>query len=176
MLSEALWQIQNVNGVNPTDFLNNAVSNVICSLTFGHRFEYNDPEFVDMVQRIKKIIGGSAPQIMRVLFHRFPNLFLSSLFTKQREKFQGLKDFIDRQVQAHEDTFDAGDIRDIIDVFLAENRRLEKLSDKEVYFRRGDIWTFVFDLFIAGTETTASALTWFFLIMADHRDIQAEVQ
>lgn len=33
----------------------------------------------------------------------------------------------------------------------------------------------VWDLFIAGTETTASALAWFFLFMAAHPDIQEQV-
>ena len=31
---------------NPKELLCNAVSNVICSIVFGHRFEYKDPEFL----------------------------------------------------------------------------------------------------------------------------------
>ena len=34
---------------NPHLILNNAVSNVICHLVFGHRFEYGDEKFVKLM-------------------------------------------------------------------------------------------------------------------------------
>ena len=34
---------------SPVDLLNKAVSNVIASLTFGCRFEYNDPRIVKLL-------------------------------------------------------------------------------------------------------------------------------
>jgi len=32
-----------------------AVSNVICSVVFGNRFEYGDPEFLELLQMINEV-------------------------------------------------------------------------------------------------------------------------
>jgi len=34
--------------------ISNAVSNVICSVVFGHRFLYNDPWFTEMLEILRK--------------------------------------------------------------------------------------------------------------------------
>lgn len=41
--------------------VNRAVSNIICSLVYGYRFEYGDPEFTSLVDRTNKFleVGGS---------------------------------------------------------------------------------------------------------------------
>ncbi|XP_077408816.1 uncharacterized protein LOC144039382 isoform X1 [Vanacampus margaritifer] len=46
--------------------LNYAVSNIICSLVFGSRFQYDDPAFTGMVQRTSRniqIVGGPSLQV-----------------------------------------------------------------------------------------------------------------
>lgn len=37
---------------NPHLIMNNAVSNIICSLIFGHRFEYDDEKFLTLIKMI----------------------------------------------------------------------------------------------------------------------------
>ncbi len=39
---------------NPQILLNNAVSNVICVLVFGHRFEYSDNDFQSLLKNINE--------------------------------------------------------------------------------------------------------------------------
>lgn len=39
---------------NPHLIVNNAVSNIICSLVFGHRFEYSDEKFVKLMKLFDK--------------------------------------------------------------------------------------------------------------------------
>ena len=34
--------------------MNNAVSNIICSLVFGHRFEYSDEKFLTLMKLLDK--------------------------------------------------------------------------------------------------------------------------
>ncbi|KAG7232516.1 hypothetical protein INR49_008777 [Caranx melampygus] len=38
-----------------------AVSNIICSLVYGSRFDYDDPEFTSMVDRTNNMVNLSAP-------------------------------------------------------------------------------------------------------------------
>lgn len=46
--------------------LNNAVSNVICSILFGERFEYDDPVFLTLLKLINqntKLLGSPMVQV-----------------------------------------------------------------------------------------------------------------
>lgn len=36
--------------------LNNAISNIICSVVFGHRFEYGDEKFRELISWFRKLI------------------------------------------------------------------------------------------------------------------------
>lgn len=136
----------------------------------------SDPDFIIQVENIKKIMaGGNIPRVLRIVAQRFPVIFRSPLSKNAKIRFQSLRDFIIQQVDEHDRTFQGDDIRDIVDSFLAECRRLQEKGEQECYIRKEDIWMSVWDLFIAGTETTASALAWFFLFMAAHPDIQEQV-
>lgn len=49
--------------VDPAFFLSRAVSNVICSLVFGQRFDYEDKNFLHMLQIISRLLRFfSSPQ------------------------------------------------------------------------------------------------------------------
>ena len=91
-----------------------------------------------------------------------------------------VQDFINKEVKEHSDTFDSTDIRDIIDMYLTEAQRLEEEKAKEggtkPYITKSEIWMCVFDLFLAGTETTSSSLLWFILLMACKPDVQEKVR
>ncbi|XP_031607454.2 cytochrome P450 2K4-like isoform X3 [Oreochromis aureus] len=48
--------------------INCAVSNITCSIVYGSRFEYNDPEFTSMIDRVNrnaKILGSPSIQVCR---------------------------------------------------------------------------------------------------------------
>ncbi|XP_071496077.1 cytochrome P450 2A6-like [Diadema antillarum] len=179
MLLDVLADRQDNSGINPADYLNNAVSNVICSITFGERFECDDPAFLEIVARVKMLFGEGNAAPVRLLVQKFPGLMRFNWPRKKKmikENIVGLKDFIVSMVEKHDESFDENDIRDIIDMYLAENRRLEADNDVvEPYLGKGNIWMCVFDLFLGGTETTSTALIWFFLIMASRPEIQMKV-
>lgn len=51
---------------DPQILLNNAVSNVICVLVFGNRFEYSDNEFHSLLKKISEAVyleGGIFAQV-----------------------------------------------------------------------------------------------------------------
>lgn len=92
------------------------------------------------------------------------------------------QNFITKEVIEHIDSYHSSDIRDIIDMYLTEAERLEEEKEKanedrtKPYLNKDDIWMCVFDLFLAGTETTSTALLWFLLVMAAKPDIQEKVK
>jgi len=55
-----------------TNPMNYAVSNIICSMVYGSRFEYDDPQFkslVDRMTRNTKLMGSPSIQVRQSLFH-----------------------------------------------------------------------------------------------------------
>lgn len=49
--------------------MNCAVSNIICSIIYGSRFEYNDPEFTSLVDRTNKniqLVGSPSIQVLNL--------------------------------------------------------------------------------------------------------------
>ncbi|ROK28169.1 Cytochrome P450 2M1 [Anabarilius grahami] len=42
---------------SPADMLSNAVANVICSIVFGHRFEFEDPQFKFLLQTVNSVFS-----------------------------------------------------------------------------------------------------------------------
>jgi len=44
------------NPFNPHLKINNAVSNVICSITFGNRFEYHDEDFQNLLRLMDETV------------------------------------------------------------------------------------------------------------------------
>ena len=59
--------------------MNRAVSNIICSIVYGSRFEYDDPEFTSLVERTNRNIQLLGSPSIQVLFHMFIKLRLADV-------------------------------------------------------------------------------------------------
>ncbi|KAL1023334.1 hypothetical protein UPYG_G00039370 [Umbra pygmaea] len=155
--------------------INNAVSNVICCLVFGDRFEYTDDQFQTLLKTITEIIyleGGfwagmynMMPWLMRWIPgpHR-------RIFSGWRKVFH----FINLRIQAHMKDNDPTSPRDFIDCFLNEIKKWE--HDRKAGFSLENLSACTADLFVAGSETTSTTLYWALLFMINYPEIQAKVQ
>jgi cytochrome P450 len=88
-----------------------------------------------------------------------------------------MKNLMEQKVEEHESTIDYNEPRDFIDKVLIE---IHSSTDPQSSFygeqgRIGLVNTLL-DLFIAGSETTSTTLTWAVLYMAREQEIQAKVQ
>ena len=162
----------NSHPFNPTHLLCNAVSNVICSVVFGKRYEYDDAEFKRLLYLVENKIA-SPIEMLAIL--AFPFLLKVPYFPKNnltctaelRLKFRNI-------VAEHLKSFDANNMRDFVDAYIKEmNERTEQrqkthLSDLELL-------AVLDDLFLAGTETTSTTLRWAILYMIAFPDVQRKV-
>ena len=56
---------------NPHAIINNAVSNLICSLVFGHRFDYKNERFTKLMEKFDRsfeIEGSIWAQVVKSLY------------------------------------------------------------------------------------------------------------
>eukprot|EP00062_Callorhinchus_milii_P023834 gi/632983099/ref/XP_007908479.1/ PREDICTED: cytochrome P450 2C31-like [Callorhinchus milii] len=159
---------------NPDIEITNAVSNVICSIVFGERFHYTDPNFIQMTELFDKSLKFQAGIWFQVAM-ALP--FLSSfpgphqkMFRVQAEIEAIIQDFIKK----HRESLDLQKPRDFIDAYLLEMKKEQESPNS--CLTEGNLVYNVFDLFVAGTETTATTLRWAILYMMTYPDIQEKCQ
>uniref|UniRef100_A0A672Z3Q6 Uncharacterized protein n=1 Tax=Sphaeramia orbicularis TaxID=375764 RepID=A0A672Z3Q6_9TELE len=155
----------------PHLIINNAVSNIICSLVFGHRFEYDDEKFKGMIEMCEKV----EPFLLQ-LYNSFPHLMrrLPGPHKTLQNIWEDVKKFIREELQDHKQNWDPSDQRDYIDCYLNEIQMTKGQTDST--FDDANLVACVLDLFVAGTETTSTTLRWAFLYMAKYPEIQEKVQ
>ncbi|XP_071482215.1 cytochrome P450 2J2-like [Diadema antillarum] len=142
-----------------------AVSNIICAITFGHRFEYSDPLFQKLTQYLNDITAEEG-----TLIRYFPTFIRNG----RRNKMVRVREFLDKAVKEHKKNFDPNDIRDVIDMYINQVHELEKAGQRsELSLEKAT--TIAFDFFIGGTETTSTTMTWVILFMAAYPEIQEKV-
>ncbi|KAM9305175.1 cytochrome P450 2K4-like [Gastrophryne carolinensis] len=153
--------------------MNAAVSNVICSIIFGKRFEYDDPVFkklIFMLNENTRLLG--TPKL--VVFNYFPRIL--GLFGVQKKVMQNvynLCDFISKRINYQKQEFDTNNISGYIDAYILKQK--QESNKAETYFHDENLIFSVLDLFAAGTETTSTTLRWGILLMMKFQEIQKKV-
>ncbi|XP_043115538.1 cytochrome P450 2G1-like [Puntigrus tetrazona] len=161
--------------VDPVFFTSRAVSNVICSLVFGQRFDYEDKDFLGLLQIISRLLRFiSSPQGQ--LYNVFPKLMqlLPGRHHAMLKEVEDIKAFISKKIKEHEKTLDFDDPKDFIDCFLLKLRQDKHNPDTE--FHKDNLLGTVLNLFVAGTETTSTTLRYALMLLIKHPHIQEQMQ
>ncbi|XP_062994276.1 cytochrome P450 2J2-like isoform X1 [Elgaria multicarinata webbii] len=153
--------------------INNAVSNIICSITFGDRFEYHDSHFQKLLHLLDETIQLQA-SIWSQLYEAFPALMKRLPGPHQTiiKNWRQFKSFVRDIIEKHKEDRNPLEPRDFIDAYLNEMAKEDVASS----FHDESLLHSTMDLFFAGTETTSTTLRWALLYMAIHPEIQARVQ
>uniref|UniRef100_A0A665UG03 Uncharacterized protein n=1 Tax=Echeneis naucrates TaxID=173247 RepID=A0A665UG03_ECHNA len=140
--------------------MNHAVSNIICSMVYGSRFEYDDPEFISLVERTNtgtQLLGSPSIQHFFQLYNGNKR--------KNRELIGRLRETLNSEM-----------CRGFVDAFLVRKQQLEKSEGPNNHFHNDNLLMTVIQLFGAGTDTTSTTLRWGLLFMAKYPKIQDQVQ
>uniref|UniRef100_A0A0L8HI14 Cytochrome P450 n=1 Tax=Octopus bimaculoides TaxID=37653 RepID=A0A0L8HI14_OCTBM len=141
---------------------------IIYNLMFGERIKFGEPEYEEIIEHFQllfKHISIFAPENFFPLFRFFRwNSPVEKVIKKQAK----IRSYIRKKIAEHKETFNPENIRDFIDFYLLS---LEKEPNSET-LTEASLFQTVVDIFLAGTDTTATHLTWAFLYMAKYTDIQ----
>ncbi|XP_033625410.1 cytochrome P450 2J6-like [Asterias rubens] len=163
------------NPFNPAHLLGNAVSNVICSVTLGKRFDYADPKFQQLLKSITRIFemceGGDVYTYLPIMEY----LSFTSTFKDIESSTRSIIEFLRESVENHQSNLDVDNPKDFIDVFLREIHDNETKNIKS-YITKNNMLLTCFDLFTAGTETSSTTLRWALLYMVAYPKVQAKIQ
>nr|XP_035967602.1 cytochrome P450 2C21 isoform X1 [Halichoerus grypus] len=173
-LVEALRKT-NASPCDPAFLLGCAPCNVICSIIFQNRFEYDDKTFLTLIECFQENLLISSTSWIQ-LYNAFPLLihYLPGshhvLFKNIAKQFK----FIMEKIQEHQESLDFNNPRDFIDYFLI---KIEKEKhNKQTEFTMDNLIITVWDMLGAGTETTSTTLRYGFLVLLKYPEITAKVQ
>nr|XP_023421124.1 cytochrome P450 2D16-like isoform X2 [Cavia porcellus] len=159
----------------PNILLKKATCNVIASLIYACRFEYDDP----MVIRLAELLDDGITQAASVLSQIVNSIPLllripwvaAKVLPAQKSIFA-----LNNELLAEHNTGWAPDQppRDLTDAFLTEMHKAQ--GNSESSFNDQNLRLVVYDLLTAGLMTSSITLSWALLLMILHPDVQRRVQ
>uniref|UniRef100_A0A8C8S9Z2 unspecific monooxygenase n=1 Tax=Pelusios castaneus TaxID=367368 RepID=A0A8C8S9Z2_9SAUR len=158
---------------DPTLILTHAVSNIICSIVFGSRFDYEDRKFVTLIGLVQES-GKLQSSRWTDLYNFFPTLMYylpgphQGIF-KNAKKF---RKFVLERVKLHKESIDPNCPRDFIDAFLI---KMEEQKNSQSAFNAENMMECTIQVFIAGTGTVSTTLEFGLLILLKYPEIEEKV-
>ena len=173
-------EVNQMEHLNLHNKLNLPILNALWNITVGERFEYNNPRLLDLTSRLSKAIKlfSDPSQFLLTAYPWISKLCPSLLgLDYVKSTIADIIDLVCEKIHIHEETLDVHSPRDFIDMMLIEIRN-SKDTSSSFYDQLGmdNLKGTLFDLFLAGSETTSTTLTWAFLYMVRHPEVQQKVQ
>ncbi|XP_077396349.1 cytochrome P450 2F3-like [Festucalex cinctus] len=160
---------------DPSFLLSCTVSNVICCLVFGQRFDSEDADFLRLLGIISEMIRFVASPLGQ-MYNIFP--WLTERLPGWHQKVFGhmevVRSFIEEKIQQHQDSLEPSAPRDYIDCFL--NRIQQEKHNESTEFFYENLVATVMNLFLAGTETTSSTIRYALSVLIKHPGVQEKMQ
>ena len=112
---------------DPSDLCSISICNVMCAIVFGKRYDYQDQDLLQLVNRFHEIfrLGGGVSVINVFPFLRYiPGDPLGS----QRMKYlmEEIHSFVSALVQSHANSLDKDHPRDYIDIIISKSNLVQK--------------------------------------------------
>ncbi|KAM5165045.1 cytochrome P450 2K4-like [Mantella aurantiaca] len=152
---------------------NFAIGNIIISIIFGHRFDYQHPillRLIGLISENMRLVGS--PSI--AMYNFFPlYYYLCGAHNKVMQNIEDIHNFLKTEFVEHLKGLDRDDQRGFIDAFLVKQE--EEKSDPKTYFHEMNLLSTVTSLFMAGTETTSSTIRFAVSYMIKYPEIQKRV-
>ncbi|KAK3753365.1 hypothetical protein RRG08_005954 [Elysia crispata] len=154
------------------------LSNVICSIIVGKRFEYDDPYFLQFMdtfsEQVRLVSSTSMINVFPWLRYWPGDMFGAKRFIDCHHDLDNIfsDPFIAQKTKEYEAGGDALD--NFISAYVHEWRRKEQ-GGETTTMDGGHLRRLLGNLFIAGSETTATTMLWFMLYMLHYPHIQEKV-
>ncbi|XP_034631698.1 cytochrome P450 2H1-like [Trachemys scripta elegans] len=171
---EARFLVERLRNTHGGDLLHHAVSNIICSIVFGDRFDYDDQKFLTLI-KLTEENNELLRSLLGQLYNFFPTLMdhIPGPHQELLKNSEELRIFVLERVKMHKDSLDLSCPRDFIDAFLIKMEQEQQNGQSE--FNTENLVRSTLDLFLAGTGTSSTTLRHGLLILLKYPDIEEKV-
>ncbi|XP_059152556.1 cytochrome P450 2U1-like [Physella acuta] len=151
---------------------NMSVSNVICSIIFGHRFEFTDPTFLKMMHLFNNLTEQGSGANAFVIFPWLRHIPFDPFgFYKFGSTINGIRTTVIKLVGGVRDN---GDKDNFIAAYVEEMKKAEQLGES-TYLDEANLLGCIENLFAAGTETTSTTILWSLLYVLHNPETQGKI-
>ncbi|XP_059157596.1 cytochrome P450 2C15-like [Physella acuta] len=164
------------SGGKPTDIrtlTNVSVSNIICSIIFGKRYEFDDPKFIELINALNLTVSSVSGTS---LLHFIPALRLlpfDPLKSKQLiANLSATQIFAQKMID--EIKHDSTNSENFIAAYISEMKDKEKRGESTL-LDETNLARVIDNLFAAGTETTSTTILWSLLFVLHNPEVQKKI-
>ncbi|XP_032081240.1 cytochrome P450 2J5-like [Thamnophis elegans] len=153
----------------------NAVSNIICALSFGYQFAPEDKNFQELIQSLERIVKFTGT-FFHLMFSEFPRLMkhLPGSHKEAMASAEFIRSFAKQEIEKHKEFHSLHEPQDFIDHYLLQ---MEKSgNDPDSTYNEENLAQCISDFFSAGSETSFITIMWALLLLTNRPDIQEKVQ
>ena len=168
---------QNAKPVDFRHLINVSISNIICSMIVGRRFDHDDPHFVKLMDDINCSVSKvpNAPLITLFPFLRHLPFDILGIHAWIKHVLAVRNEFSLRHVQEQKKTFDKDETPENFITAYFQKMQEETAEDGNKYLDEENLIANIRGLFQAGTETISTSIYWCVLICLHHPEVQEKV-
>ncbi|KAK3759060.1 hypothetical protein RRG08_022049 [Elysia crispata] len=158
--------------------LNISISNIICSMIVGKRFDYDDPYFLELMGNIEAFFAKSPSlRVMNFSSHlRYLPFDIFGIKAWVKQGYALRNNFSVPHIQEKKETFNKEDIpENFITAYLQKMQQENTGGFAAKYLDEENLAAAIRSLFIAGSETTSTTIYWCVLICLHYPEIQEKV-
>ena len=178
-LKSLLFEQKRNDAVDLNLMMNISVINTLWSITVSETLDIKDEYVRNTVAKIDQAIKGAGHMHPLTLLFPFLAKWFPTFFGVDQMAIaaSSLKSLIDKQIKSHSEAFNEEKIDDFLDKYISHRRKNFDLMDSSFFGHTGcqNQQIVLFDLFIAGVETTTTSLLWAILYLMHHPDIQEKM-
>ena len=157
--------------IDVNELISTAVSNVLSSIVFGKRYEFDDPNFLKFLKVVENTLGSN-PVLTFFPFLRFLPGDMFRFKKMKRDVDMVLRELVDVSIDQHIEEFDENNTNDFISAYLKEMKNKQRLGETTTSVDIENLRMTIWNLFIAGTETTATTIRWLLLYFLHFPEVQ----
>lgn len=155
---------------------NISTCNIICSIIIGHRFQYDEPEIQNIVSHLEETLS-TQKTVSVINFIPGLKIIPGDLFKAKKtistvnSVLVLISKFLDVKKQEDVGNLDADSF--IAAYMIEQHKKTE--AGESTYMDDENLIKIIFDLFIAGTDTTSTTISWCILYFLNYPDVQEKV-
>lgn len=163
--------------------INLASFNALLNILASKRLDINNPKHNVVFQKINTLFEFfgliNIPVNVAMVIYHYTGYKNGTMKLLERE-FKFFFDVLKSYLAEHEETFDEDNMRDFVDCYIKEMREVKENNDvnSSFYgeFGKTNYLNTMFDLVMAGAETTATTLRHAFVYLMNNPDVQKKAQ